>query len=484
MSGPRIPPAPSPGAPLPEDPAAPVFTRGPVRRTALNLASAGIFCLLSVLGLLSVLAGSVRAQDTIAPPPADSLSAETLFVDEVLITGNEKTKPFVIRREMSLRPGEPVTQERLDYDRERIYSLRLFNRVQVRAYPSTPGKAKIVVEVDERWYIFPFPILGVRDRDWGKVFYGAGAVHNNFRGRNEKLSASVILGYDPAFSLSYRNSFLDENGTWFMDARTSYSRIRNRSPLVEGLFGEYEERHFNILANVGRRIGRHHSVWLTAGYRLIHVPNESVITTISGDGRDHFPVAGTGYLHDTRDLQEYPSRGTMVGIAFIKSGLPGSYLDYYRIATDFRHFVPLPGGLSVGARLFTDQGGGHEIPAYSRVYFGYGERIRGHFDEVVEGENLAGASAELHVPLLPVRYLKLDLLPEGFNLWRFGVSGALFGDAGTAWFRDTKFSTGNLTKGYGGGIHLLLPYSVVLRIEYAWDEQRNGELIIDLGAAL
>ncbi len=455
---------------------APVFACPQVRRTPLRLAAALILCML---------AAPAPAQDTIPPPPPpDSLSTEPLLVDEVLVTGNEKTKPFVILREMSLRPGEPVTQERLDYDRERIYSLRLFNMVQVRAYPFTPGKAKIVVEVNERWYIFPFPILGVRDRDWGKVFYGAGAIHNNFRGRNEKLFASVILGYDPAFSLFYRNSFLDEDGTWFMDARTSYNRIRNRSPQVESDFGDYEERHFTLMANVGRRVGRHHSVWLSAGYRLVHVPNESAITTISGDGRDQFPVAGTGYLYDTRDLQEYPSRGTMVGMTFMKYGVPGRDLDFFRFATDFRHFVPLPGGLTFGARFFTDQGGGKRIPAYSRVYFGYTERIRGHFDEVVEGENRAGATAELHVPVLAVRYLKMDLLPDGFNLWRFGMSAALFGDAGTAWFRSGKFSTANLTKGYGGGIHLLLPYSAVLRIEYAWNERREGELIIDLGAAL
>ncbi len=451
----------------------------PVRRTHAGPAIAVILCLIAIPAPLPAQAPPTR--DSLI---VDTLTADTLTVDEVLITGNDKTKAFVILREMSLRPGEQITQERLDYDRERIYSLRLFNRVQVRAVAWAPGKAKIVVDVNERWYIFPFPILGVRDRDWSKVFYGAGAVHSNFRGRNEKLFASVVLGYDPSFTLFYRNSFLDEDGNYFMDARTSYSRIRNRSPQVERLFGGYEERHFSVITNVGRRIGRHHSVWLSAGYRLIHVPNKELITTISGDGRDQFPLAGAGYMYDTRDLQEYPSRGTMIGVSFTKYGAPGRDLDFFRFGTDVRHFIPLPGGLTLGARLFTDQSGGKRIPVYSRVYFGYGERIRGHFDIVAEGENLAGATAELHIPLLEPRYLKLDLLPDGFNLWRFGVGTAIFADAGTVWFRDGAFSAGNLAKGYGGGIHFLLPYSAVLRVEYAWNQWRKGELIIDLGAAL
>lgn len=428
---------------------------------------------------------ALRARDSgAALPPADSTASPEppLIVGEVFISGNEKTKDFVILREMSLRPGEEVTREKLDYDRERIYSLRLFNRVQVSEAPAGEGKANIMVEVNERWYIFPFPILGVRDRDWSKVFYGAGLAHNNFRGRNEKLFGSLVLGYDPSVSLFYRNSFLDESGAWFMDARTSYSRVRNRSPRLEALYGEYEEKHFTLQAGVGTRLGRHHSVWVNAGYRVVDVPNRELL--VSAAGRDAFPTAGVGYLYDTRDLQEYPSMGTMVGLSVTKSGVPGHQPDFFRVATDFRQFLPLPGGLVLAGRVFTDNGGGKSIPAYSRVYFGYGERIRGHFTEVLEGDNLAGATVELHLPLLAPRYLRVGLLPDGFNLWRFGIGAALFGDAGTTWFRESKFSVAHLSKGYGAGIHLLLPYSAIIRLEAAWNEVRHGEFIVDIGAAL
>jgi len=446
--------------------------------------------LLALHILLSLCPGpcrDARAQDsTSAGPRGDSLRAAgiSVVVGEVLISGNEETKSFVILREMSLRPGEKITPEKLDYDRERIYSLRLFNRVQVRAVAAGAGTANVIVEVNERWYIFPFPVLGRRDRDWSKVFYGAGVVHNNFRGRNEKLFASLVLGYDPAVSLFYRNSFLDEEGAWFMDAKISYSRVRNRSPEVEALFGEYEERHFTVQSNVGTRLGRHHSVWASAGYRFVHVPNRSTLTTVAGDGKDNFPIAGLGYLYDTRDLIEYPSMGTMIGISVMKSGLPGKEPDFFRVATDVRHFLPLPGGLVLAGRLFTDQGGGKRIPVYGRVYFGYSERIRGHFTAVAEGENLAGAAVEIHFPVLAPRYLSVDPLPNGFNLWRFGIGAALFADEGTTWFRDGKFSVANMAKGYGVGIHFLLPYSAVLRLEYGWNEFRRGEFILDLGAAL
>jgi outer membrane protein assembly factor BamA len=439
---------------------------------------------LLLLFTLTLVAGS-PAQDTIAPahfPPVDT--GDGSVVDEVIVVGNDKTEAFVILREMSLHPGDAVTQKAIDYDRERIYSLRLFNSVEVTAIPSAPGKAKIVVEVNERWYIFPYPILGIRDRDWSKVYYGAGVVHGNFRGRNEKLSASVVLGYDPSFSVGYRNSFLDDAGTWFLDAKTAYSNVRNRSPEVEGQVGDYEERHFSILSSVGRRYGRTRSSWVNLGYRSVEVPGDNPVSTVSPDGSDRFPVAGLGYAYDTRDLAEYPSRGTFAQVTITQYGFPGEDIDYHRFATDLRHFQPIAGGLTAAARVFTDLGGGGTIPAYSRVYIGYGNRIRGHFDTVVEGENLGGATVELHYEILPSRYLKMAYLPDGLNVWRLGVTAALFGDAGTAWFNDEKFSVANLTKGYGGGLHFLLPYSILLRFEYAWNEAGEGEMIIDLGAVL
>jgi outer membrane protein assembly factor BamA len=438
--------------------------------------------LLLILLALAAAAGS-RAQDSI-PPLSIAGADEGSLVDEVIVVGNEKTEAFVILREMSLHPGDIVTQKAIDFDRDRIYSLRLFNSVDVTPIPSVPGKVKIVVEVNERWFIFPYPILGIRDRDWSKIYYGAGVVHTNFRGRNEKLSASVVLGYDPSFTLAYRNSFLDDPGTWWLSAGTSYSKVRNRSPEVEAQAGDYEERHFSLVSSVGRRYGRTRSSWFTLGYRSVEVPGENPVSTISPDGTDRFPVAGLGYSYDTRDLAEYPSGGSFFQVTFNQNGLPGEDLDFHRFATDLRHFQPIAGGLTLAGRVFTDLAGGGTVPAYSRVYIGYGNRIRGHFDTVIEGENLAGATLELHYPVVPARVVRVGVLPEGLNVWRLGVSVAAFGDAGTAWFRGEKFSVANLTKGYGAGIHFLLPYSIVLRFEYALNEARDGELIIDLGAVL
>ena len=62
------------------------------------------------------------------------------------------------------------------------------------------------------------------------------------------------------------------------------------------------------------------------------------------------------------------------------------------------------------------------------------------------------------------------------------IAAAVFADVGTIRFRGTPLALNDVLKGYGAGLHFLLPYSFVLRAEYALNEVRDGEFILDLGS--
>jgi outer membrane protein assembly factor BamA len=424
-----------------------------------------------------------RAQDSLASIPLQDVPDSIWTLDTIRVLGNFHTKSFVILREMTLKPGLPITRNLLEYDRSRIYSLRLFNEVQMRVEPSTGGFAHLVIEVSERWYIFPYPIFGIRDRDWSRIFFGVGIVHTNFRGRNEKLNASLILGFDPSAGLSYRNPFLNSDGTEFIEGQLSYSKVRNRSVLAQTGPDNFDEIHYYVSGRYGRRFDIYHTLWVEAGYQVVDVRDYVPVPTISPGGIDRFPIGRIGYSYDSRDIGEYPGSGVFVGATISKFGWPGSDLDMVRTAADVRGYQPLAPGVVLDGRLFTDLASGGRTPSYNRVYFGYGERIRGHFKEVYEGESMLGFSTELHYTLLPPVYFRLHTLPSEFSVWRFGITAALFGDAGTVWFRGTPVALDRFVKGYGAGIDFLLPYSAVIRVEYALNEVRRGEFIFDFGAS-
>lgn len=425
-----------------------------------------------------------NAEPSFAVQDSSTILSDSLYVvDAIMIVGNVATKDFVIMREMSLQPGSLITKKLLQYDQSRIYSLGLFNQVSIYVQPTTENKVNLLIEVSERWFVFPFPVIGIKDRDWKKLYYGAGLLHSNFRGRNEKLYAMFVFGYDPSGEIWYRNPFLSTDGSYSFDAKIAYSKVKNKSVTAQTSENNFTEQHIYTTIGLGKRFGVHHMLWFAGGFEYVGVSEFKSGRTISESGIDRFPFLGASYTFDTRDLIEYPSNGSFARFAITKYGLPSSDLDIVRYATDIRQFVPLTSDIILSGRLFTNFVAGSSTPSYNRVYFGYTERIRGHFREVTEGENLFGLSTELHYQLFEPVFVQMKFLPPEFSILKFGMVAAAFGDAGTVWFRNEKFALNNFKRGYGVGLHFLLPYSMVLRTDYAWNESRRGEFIFDLGSS-
>jgi outer membrane protein assembly factor BamA len=435
------------------------------------------FCSIFALVFLSF---PLRAQDSTS---AVSSTMQPVTIDHIVIRGNQVTKDYVILREMSLKPGDTLSLKAAEYDKNRIYSLGLFNRVEL-SYDVEDHGATLYVDVNERWYIFPYLVLGFKDRDWDKLYYGLGILHDNFRGRNEKVSASFALGYDPFFALRYQNPILSLESNLFLSSRIYYSRERNKSLVSEASGPNFDEDEYGLEGTLGKRFGLFQSLSLTLGYGVLIVSQNRVERTLSPSGRDAFISAGLAFSHDTRDLAQYPSRGAYLGVSFSKYGLGESVVNYYRINFDSRTYVPVLEAVTLAGRLFVNLAGGGSVPNYGHVYFGYEERIRGHFKEVHEGEDILGSSLELRVPIIPVRFVKVGAIPiPEFSVWRLGVYAALFGDAGKVWYRSDSFNLDSLVRGYGVGLNFLLPYSGVFRIEYALNEVRRGEFIFDISSS-
>ena len=98
--------------------------------------------------------------DTTAP-------LNNLQIAEVIITGNAKTRPFIILREVPFRKGDTLSfeslQQQLQLAKEQLMNTTLFVDVDVfistRIQTPQQRQAVITVAVKERWYLFRFPIL-------------------------------------------------------------------------------------------------------------------------------------------------------------------------------------------------------------------------------------------------------------------------------------------------------------------------------------
>jgi len=410
---------------------------------------------------------------------AHSATDSVLTVRDVVIEGNLTTKDFVIIREMKLKPGEMITADALDHDQRRIYSLQLFNKVELEVKPEG-AEAVVLVRVDERWYLFPFPVFGVRYRDFKKLYYGAGLLHSNFRGRNEKLFFEFALGYDRWVTLFYQNPKLTDDDDIFLGIQARYSEIQSLSVETD----VYDQTNLKLGVTHGKRFGLYQSLLGWVNYDLWKISEPSIGRTVSPDGRDAFLSLGASYALDTRDLREYTTQGASLVVFGSKLGLGESPVNFFRYGFDARAFTRMDNNISLGGRMFTNLAGGGAIPKYQRAYFGYNERIRGYFRTALEGEHIVGGNAELRIPLLEPRYytLPFEFIPQ-FSTLRYGLYAGVFADAGTVWFRGQRVFDRKWYAGYGAGLHFLLPYSIVLRTEYALNNAGRGEFIVDFGAS-
>jgi outer membrane protein assembly factor BamA len=194
---------------------------------------------------------------------------------------------------------------------------------------------------------------------------------------------------------------------------------------------------------------------------------------------------GATYLYDGRDIREYATAGSYAAFSLTKNGLGESEVNLFRYGVDVRGYVPLGDDFSLCGRACGSFLSGGNSPTYLHTYFGYYDRIRGYYSTVLEGEDILGGSLELRFPLLTPRYTTVSIrfLPPEFSVWRYGLYAALFADGGTTWYRTQQVFQVPWYAGYGGGLHFLLPYSVVIRTEYALNQHVRGQFVLGFGAS-
>lgn len=414
---------------------------------------------------------------------------ENLFpfiVDSIEIKGNETTERFIITRELTFEKGDTLNQKIINYNKERIYSLGIFNHVRLLPF-GTATKNILLIEVEESWYIYPIPFASLKDNDWEKLSYGMFVRIENFRGRNETLTGSFSLGYDPSFSVNYFNPNIIGREDYFFNAKVSYVDAANKSDIAEEIFGgEFSQKIITGELTFGKRIDLFHKPFMRAGFNYIETPFFIKGINASDERIDKVLFLGLGYEYDTRDLAQFPSNGILASVSYFFKGLGINEIDYRIAAIDFREYRNFIGDLIAKWRLAARFTFGNLIPYYDYSFLGLGDRVRGHFNDQQEGNHLYLASLELDYPIIEELKISLEfipIIPKELLSYRVGLHAHIFADAGTTNFKNEPLVLNDFDSGYGLGMSLLILPHNVLRIELGFDEQQNTEWIFDLGVS-
>ncbi|MEA1986429.1 MAG: outer membrane protein assembly factor BamA [Candidatus Marinimicrobia bacterium] len=145
-------------------------------------------------------------------------------IRNVKIIGNDRTRDFVIRRELKVFPGDIFNRERLIRSNREIFMLNYFGDVQPEIVPVDDEHVDLEVSVEEKSSDRVNASIGYSEMNG---FIGTVGVQiNNLGGRGQRLSTQYSRSY------SYQNLSVSFTEPWFM----------GRPNLVGGSF-YYSERN-------------------------------------------------------------------------------------------------------------------------------------------------------------------------------------------------------------------------------------------------
>jgi outer membrane protein assembly factor BamA len=430
--------------------------------------------------LVIVLANVILADNS------DSVKTAThkFIVDSIKIYGNDITEDFVILRELTFQIEDSVSQEILHFNRERVYSLGLFNRVEI-SNDSSGSKNKIIIDINESWYVYPIPFWYIMNGDTKKSTYGINFTFKNFRGRNQTLRASLGLGYDSFFSISFDNPTLVFEDGIGINFSLSYNKYMNRNLEAERLVGNsFDYKVFSAYFGLYKRIDQFNLAGFNVGFsyrEALTTPLFGVTASLSKI--DRYPSATLFYYYDTRDLKLFSDYGFYGSTVLSHKGFGINNISYNVLDIDIRQYFGLIESLTAKCRFNVRHTFGNIIPYYDYSFLGYMEKIRGHYMDYLEGHNSILISLELSQPVIREWNvsLKLPLIPQSLTSARIGIYINSFFDTGTTFNNGNKLLINKFYSGYGFGLtFLVLPYNA-FRIEYAFNEFGKGEFIFATG---
>lgn len=421
-----------------------------------------------------------------AAPDSLYVDNEYFIVDSIKISGNDITEEYIILRELTFKSGDMVSTSDLRYNRERIFSLRLFTRVDLKAESSAgQNKKNIVIDLKESWYIYPIPFIRRNNDGSGRYSFGVNLSFKNFRGRNEHLRSIISLGYDPYFALLYQNPAFDFKNNLGISFGLSFLKLSNKSEYAKTIYGgDFDYKFYSTAFSLGKRIDQFNEISGSAGFDYIEGPDGTRgRITASGKPIDRVISFKLAYDYDSRDLKQFSQNGIFSSISLKHNGFGINSISYNVFEFDFREYRSIIGALSARWRFAFRHTFGGFIPYYDYSYFGYGEYVRGYSNDNHEGNNSIIASVEMSYPLIKEFdfSIKIPLIPQQLTSARIGIYLSGFADAGQVFNNRQRFRFSDFYPGYGFGLTILvLPYNA-LRLEYAFNKYGKGEILIGTG---
>ncbi len=440
-------------------------------------------------------------------------------VNRIDLSGNSITKPFIIYRELVFARGDTISVEglpaMLEQSRQNLLNTALFNFVTIDTHRNQLSLAEIDIRINviERWYVWPSPILEITDRnfniwwasrDFTRINYGFSTIWSNFRGRMESLDLMLRFGKNHEYSLLYDIPYLDKKKHF--GAGIEAGTIRNREvgfitqqdKLVFLFDKEYLVKQQFTAVHISYR-PRIHTTHL-ADFRLQSIRfSDSLQRSNPGYSYENNSELRFMSLYykikvDFRDAKYYPLSGWYTDLEVYKAGLGFQFegpVNVLWVKSTSRVYIPIAKRFYFGGGFIAKVSSPFYQPYFLEQGLGYDrDYVRGYEYYVIDGEHYLLARTTVKYALIPEFAANIGFIPTPkFSRIHFASYITLFSDAGYVWNKHGYNPALNklpesILLGAGLGMDLVTYYDKVMRIEYTLNKKSESGIFIHFIAGI
>lgn len=437
-------------------------------------------------------------------------SSGKLRVASITITGNKKTKAYIILREIPFKTGDSLIirnlADTLEQARRQVYNINLFSEVTITPVIVSAYEISITLTVREKWYIYPTPQFQLADRDfnvWWKTYnadfnrvvYGVKFAHYNFSGRGDQLRIYLLNGYSRNISFSYSspysNSKLSEgfriSAGYTQNREIAYNTNKKNALLQFKKEGFVRNNTFASISYQSRK-GFFKRNFYTLSYTFVHV-DDSVITSrynpnYFGKAKSSIGIPDLSYTFQYANVDHvnYPLTGTLAGVTVLKRGFgfSGGINMLSVDAAYIRYLSHFNNKLYSSIQVYTKL----KVP-FNQAYInqralGYGELyLRGQEYYVIDGVMAAVVKYTLKKKILsfkipvPFHIRQLPNIPFTFFAKTYADVGYCYNE------REFESPLNNRLLYSGGfGLDILTVYGFTLNLEYSFNQFGENGLFL------
>jgi len=373
-----------------------------------------------------------------------------VYVRRVNISGNNRSRDEVIRRELRQLEGAYYDGDKIQKSKLRLDRLGYFTEVEVDT-PAVPGTSD-QVDVDFK----------VKEKPTGAITLGAGFSSTEKLILSGSITQENIFGSGKHVSLNLSTSKINRNiGLSYTDPYYTVDGVSRG-------FDIYDRRTDASLLGLGYYTTSTIGGGVRYGVPLTEIDNlafglSAENTKIGVDstspqryqefvgifGNNNTGIPGTiGWIRDQRDSALTPTRGTMIR-ANLEAGLPGGTLKYYKLTEQVQWYYPLSRTYTLllnGEIGAADGYGGKPLPFYKNYYAGGVTSVRGYdsyslgprdsTDSILGGNKRLVGNAEFMFPMPGTgvdRSMRLSVFLDG---------GQVYGADQKIRMSELRYSTG------------------------------------------